>query len=57
MSFQVADHVRLPGDGDRAHDAVVMGHVSPRGLEEVHMEHVGDRRQCFMDQMFSSGSA
>lgn len=34
MASQVADHVGPPGDGDRANHAVVVGHVSPRPLEE-----------------------
>lgn len=28
VAFQVADHVRLTGDGDRAHHTVVVSHVS-----------------------------
>ncbi len=35
VSFQVADHVRLAGDGDRTHNTVVVSHVSPRSLEEI----------------------
>lgn len=35
VPFQVADHVRLAGDGDGTHDTVVVSHVSPRRLERV----------------------
>lgn len=36
VSLQVADHVRLAGDGHRTHHAVVVGHVSPRCLDTKH---------------------
>lgn len=32
VSFQVADHVGLAGDGDGTHDAVIVSPESPRRL-------------------------
>lgn len=47
VPFQVADHVRLAGDGDGTHDTVVVSHVSPRRLERVHTNTNTGECSCF----------
>lgn len=38
VAFQVADHVRLAGDGDGTHHTVVVSHVPTRRLRGVRTE-------------------